>query len=159
MQEIPRSDKERSPLQSVIFQLDECIDAFSVLEEINKIHKNMLASKTDAGLPMDRSLVVPLLGIVRDSFCTRLASLFDKRKDVHSLKKYFKGEAIDRLQNHPVTKASIDARHGNIAHLGKKYVQWPSVENILSSNIEEILKGIKLGVIFPSSGARDASSE
>lgn len=147
--------KERVPLQSIAFQLGECIDAFNVLEEINKIHQTMLTPKPGVVLPIDRSLVVPLVGIVRDGFCMRLACIFDTRKkdDVHTLIKYFKGGEIDSLRKHPVTKASIKARHGNIAHSGKKYVPWPSVDDILSSNMREVLSGIKLGVIFPSSGA------
>ncbi len=69
---------------------------------------------------------------------------------MHSLKKYFKGEAIDALHEHPITQASIAARNGNIAHMGKEYVKWPGVDDILASDIRERLKGIKLGVLFPA---------
>lgn len=149
MQKNRYSNKERNYLQSVIFQLNECIDAFNTLNEINKIHENILASKPNKSFLIDRSLIVPLVGIVRDSFCIRLTYLFDKRKDVHSLKKYFKFKEIDNLYNQPVTKDSIKARNGNIAHLGKKYIKWPSVETILSSNIQIMLNDIKIKIMFP----------
>jgi hypothetical protein len=73
------------------------------------------------------------------------------RSDVHSLKKYFNGPAIVELEKNPVTVASIKARHGNIAHMGKKYVEWPEVDDILNSGLKNLLEGIRIGIIFDRS--------
>ena len=139
---------ERNLKQSVIFQIKECMDAFDVLKEVNIIYKDLFIAPFNKRLPFRRELVAPLLGVVRDDFSIRLACLFDKRKDVHSLKKYFKGLEINRLEKHPVTKDCVKARHGNIAHLGKKFVKWPEVENIINSNIRELLEMIYCGVLL-----------
>lgn len=89
------------------------------------------------------------MGTNRDAFCVRLANLFGKRRDVHSLKKYFHGEAIiDKLEKHPVTVASIDARNKNIGHLAKEYVKWPDINNILEPDFEELPESIKIGVLL-----------
>ncbi len=142
-------EKERGALQSVLFQLTECIDAFDVLRQVNVIHKAMLASKLgDATLPISREMVAPLVGIVRDSFCMRLAYLFDKRRDSHSLKKYFTGPAIDTVERHPLTRACVKARHGNIAHMGKSYTSWPDVDDILISGLRDTLESIKIGILI-----------
>lgn len=42
----------------------------------------------------------------------------------------------------------IQARHKNVAHFGKEYVKWPDVEQILSSNLPDLLERIKLGLIL-----------
>jgi hypothetical protein len=102
----------------------------------------------------DQHTIVALLGITRDCFCIRLAYLFDKRKDTHSLRKDFKGEGIDKLQRHPMTVAALKARHNNIAHMGKEYVKWPDVDDILSSTLKSDLNNIRNGLLFVSRGVR-----
>ncbi|MEI6553654.1 MAG: hypothetical protein WCO09_03735 [bacterium] len=142
--------KERVVLQSIVFLLDECINAFDALKELEglrlKIGKMKIEERDSLILPA--MTIHKLCGITRDQFCIRIANLFDKRKDVHSLKKYFKGNIIDTLEGHAVTKASIKARHSNIAHLSKAYVKWPEIDVILKSNIIEILETIQLGIII-----------
>ena len=88
--------------------------------------------------------------ITRDHFCVRMANLFEKRKDVHSLIANYNGEAIEKLKKHPVVKVSIMARHHNIGHLSKKYVKWPSLEDIAKASVEirELIEGIKIGILF-----------
>ncbi len=109
----------------------------------------MLASSINLeDFPIKRESIPILVGVVRDAFCVRLRSFFDKRDDVHSLTKYFQGPEITTLKTHPVTMSCIQARHKNVAHFGKEYVKWPDVEQILSSNLPDLLERIKLGLIL-----------
>jgi hypothetical protein len=141
--------KERDPFASVFFSVKECCEALGVLEEIHQLHSAMLKnSRSPDPLPVRREHVHVLVGMVRDSFCVRLANLFDKRRDVHSLKKYFKADEIDRLQKDPITSACIDARNKNICHLGKEYTKWPEVEAIVSSELKDLLERIKNGLML-----------
>ena len=143
--------KERALLQSVIFSMNECCEALTALCEVNKLYKKVIemspGEKQNFILPP--GIVVPLLGMARDCFCVRVANLFDKRKDVHSLKKYFHGDAIKKLEKHPIVVASIVARHNNICHMGKKYTKWPDIDNITDArDLKDLLESIKIGIII-----------
>ena len=149
MVKIPQ--KERPVLQSVLFSLTECSAALAALEEINRLHAeirgmNLLEREN---LVLRPETVVTLVGTTRDSFCVRIANLFDKRKDIHSLKKYFHGDAIDKLEKHPITVAAIKARHNNIAHMGKAYTKWPDIDAILAAtDLKELLESIRIGILI-----------
>ncbi len=142
--------KERPALQSILFSLNEVIAASSALAEINKLHTeirgmNLLQREN---LILRPETVVTLVGATRDYFCIRIANLFDKRKNIHSLKKYFQGDAIDRLEKHSITVAAIKARHNNIAHMGKVYTKWPEIDDILAAtDLKELLESIRIGIL------------
>lgn len=141
---------ERLPLQSVLFSIDEAISAFSALVEINKLHTEirMMNNLQRENLVLQPETVLTLLVATRDYFCIRIANLFDKRKDVHSLKKYFRAEVIDKLEKHPITVVAIKARHNNIAHTGKAYTKWPDIDAILAAtDLKELLKSIRRGIL------------
>jgi hypothetical protein len=141
--------KERPPLQSVLFLLDRAIEAFSALAEINRLHTEIrgLNNLRRENPVLRPETVFILVGATRDYFCIRIANLFDKRKDIHSLKKYFHGDAIDKLEKHPITVAAIKARHNNIAHMGKAYTEWPDIDAILAAtDLKELLEGIRNGI-------------
>ena len=146
-----QSEKERPLLQSVIFSLNECSAALAALGEINRLHtkiRGMSLSERE-NLILRPETVFALVGTARDCFCIRMANLFDKRKDIHSLKKYFRGDAIDKLEKHPITVAAIKARHKNIAHLGKEYIKWPDVDAILAAtDLKELLESIRIGILI-----------
>ena len=143
--------EERTPLQSIIFSIDECCDAWTALVEVNKIYKQFLGANQE-----DRKKLIPpsetivaLLGITRDAFCVRVANLLDKRKNINSLKNVFSGDVIKKLEKHPIVIASVAARHNNICHIGKKYTKWPEVDDIVNAkDLKELLEGIKNGVII-----------
>jgi hypothetical protein len=145
------SQRERLPLQSVLFSLTQCSAALAALEEINRLHTairdmNLLEREN---LILRPETVIALVGTTRDSFCVRVANLFDKRKDIHSLKKYFHGDPIDKLEKHPITVAAIRARHNNIAHMGKAYTEWPDIDAILAAtDLKELLEGIRIGILL-----------
>src|SRR3989339_1056586 len=143
--------KERPALQSILFSLNEVIAALSALAEINKLHAEIreMNSVQRENLVLRAETVVTLVGATRDYFCIRIANLFDKRKDIHSLKKYFRGDAIDKLEKHAITVAAIKARHNNIAHMGKIYTKWPEIDDILAAtDLKELLEGIRLGILI-----------
>lgn len=145
------SQKERPRLQSVLFSLTECSAALTALDEVNRLHTqirgmNLLEREN---LILRPETVLALVGTTRDSFCVRIANLFDKRKDIHSLKKYFHGEAIDKLEKHPITVAAIKTRHNNIAHMGKAYIKWPDIDAILAAtDLKELLESIRIGILI-----------
>jgi hypothetical protein len=149
MPQVPQ--KERIPLQSVLFSLTECSAALAALDEINRLHTqirrmNLLEREN---LILRPETVVTLVGATRDSFCVRIANLFDKRKDIHSLKKYFRGDAIDKLEKHPITVVATKARHNNIAHMGKAYTKWPDTDAILAAtDLKELLESIRIGILI-----------
>lgn len=142
---------ERLPLQSVLFSLNEAIGALSALAETSKLlteirSMNLLQREN---LILRPETVVTLVSATRDCFCVRITNLFDKRKDIHSLKKYYKGDAIDKLEKHPITIAAIKARHNNIAHMGKAYVKWPDIDAILAAtDLKELLESIRIGILI-----------
>ena len=143
--------KERLPLQSVLFSLTECSAALAALEEINRLHTQIggMNFLERENLILRPETVFALVGTARDSFCVRIANLFDKRKDIHSLKKYFSGDAIDKLEKHPITIVAIKARHNNIAHMGKAYIKWPDIDDILAAtDLKELLEGIRIGILI-----------
>ena len=144
-----KAKNQRPAFQSVFFMLKECSDSIVVLEKINLMYKKMLVSsvKEREEFIFDQSTIIVLLGMTRDCFCIRFAYLFDKRKDVHSLKKYYGGPEIDRLENNKTALAIIEARHNKIAHLSKDYVKWPDVDGILSSGIKDSLENIQNGLL------------
>lgn len=154
MREKEVSTKKRPTFQSVFFMINECIDAISVLEETNHVYKRMMemGQKERDDFIFDQKTIISMLGVARDCFCIRLAYLFDKRKDVHSLKKHFAGNSIDELERHPMTIASIKARHNNIAHMSREFVKWPNVDEILSSDLKKSLEKIRDGILFTSRG-------
>ncbi|MBU6431189.1 MAG: hypothetical protein KGJ58_02175 [Patescibacteria group bacterium] len=143
--------KERLPLQSVLFSLTECSSALAALDEVNRLHiqirgMNLLEREN---LVLRPEIVVTLVGGIRDCFCVRIANLFDKRKDIHSLKKYYKGDAIDKLEKHPIIVAAIKARHNNIAHIGKAYTKWPDIDAILAAtDLKDLLENIRIGILI-----------
>ena len=143
--------KERLPLQSVLFSLTECSAALAALDEVNRLHTqirgmNLLEREN---LILRPETVFALVGATRDCFCIRIANLFDKRKDIHSLKKYYRGDAIDKLEKHPITVAAIKARHNNIAHMGKAYTKWPDIDDILAAtDLKEMLESIRIGILI-----------
>lgn len=149
MTQVPK--KERIPLQSVLFSLTECSAALAALDEVNRLHTqirgmNLLEREN---LVLRPETVVTLVGGMRDCFCVRIANLFDKRKDIHSLKKYYKGDAIDKLEKHPIIVAAIKARHNNIAHIGKAYVKWPGIDAILAAtDLKDLLESIRTGILI-----------
>lgn len=143
--------KERVPLQSVLFSLTECSAALAALDDVNRLHAqirgmNLLEREN---LILRPETVVALLGGMRDCFCIRIENLFDKRKDTHSLKKYYTGDAIDKLEKHPITVAAIKARHSNIAHMGKAYTKWPDIDDILAAtDLKELLESIRMSILI-----------
>ena len=141
--------KRRGAVQSVLFSLSECCDAFNVLNEVHKLHTAVISKPCIPNpLPVARELIPALVGVARDCFCVRIAVLFDQRTDVHSLKRYFEADEITRLEKHPITIACKKARNKNICHMDTKYAKWPDVEFIVSSDVGELLEKIKLGIIF-----------
>jgi len=143
--------KERLPLQSVLFSLTECSAALAALDEVNRLHTQIRGMNLleRGNLILRPETVLALVGTTRDSFCVRIANLFDKRKDIHSLKKYFHGDAIDNLEKHPITVAAIKARHNNIAHMGKAYTKWPDIDDILAAtDLKELLESIRIGILI-----------
>jgi len=142
--------KQRPKMQSIVFMLNECCDSFDALIEINRLYSQMIkASSEEKGrMVLSPEAIVKILGTTRDSFCIRLASLFDKRKDTYSIDKFFKGDIVDKLRDHQITVAAIMARHNNICHMGKKYIKWPDIEQIVNSNIGEMLKNIRISVLL-----------
>lgn len=149
MVQIPQ--KERPVLQSVLFSLAECSAALAALDDINRLHTQIRAMNLleRENLILRPETVLALVGTTRDSFCVRIANLFGKRKDIHSLKKYFRGDAIDKLEKHPITVAAIKARHNNIAHMGKAYTKWPDIDAILAStDLKELLDSIRIGILI-----------
>jgi len=140
------SEKERVPFQSVLFSVTECLAALTALGEINKLHAQVceMNSLERENLILSPETIVTLVGTARDYFCIRIANLFDKRKDVHSLKKYFHGDVIGILEKHPITVAAIGARHNNIAHMGKAYTKWPDIDTVLAAtDLRELLKVVE----------------
>jgi hypothetical protein len=145
------NQKERIPKQSVLFLLDECISSLFALHEIYDLHEKIhrMNFKEKEKLILSPEVVTSLVGSARDYFCIRIANLFDQRKDVHSLVKYYNGDDIDALKNHPIVIAAIKARHNNIGHMGKKYTKWPNIDDvILAEDLRNLLKTIRVGVIF-----------
>jgi hypothetical protein len=142
-------NKIRPPLQSIQFAVIECCDAFTVLTEMNDWVKNI--RKMDVAqrksLPITAETAVKLLGITLDQLCVRLQNLFDKRNDIDSLIKNNKGPEILELKNHPVVIKAIAARHNNIGHITRKYTPWPSIEEILNSNLKNLLESLKIRLI------------
>lgn len=148
---MPVQQKERPALQSILFSLNEVIAALSALAEINKLHTEICGMNLlqRENLILRPETVVTLVGATRDYFCIRIANLFDKRKDIHSLKKYFRGNAIDKLEKHLITVAAIKARHNNIAHMGKVYTKWPEINDILAAtDFKELLESIRIGILI-----------
>lgn len=148
--------KERLPLQSVIFSLTECSAALVALEEINTLHTQIrgMSLLERENLILRPETVVTLVGATRDCFCIRITNLFDKRKDIHSLKKYYHGDTIDKLEKHPITVAAIKARHNNIAHMGKAYTEWPDINDVLAAtDLKEMLESIEIDILIISNGA------
>jgi hypothetical protein len=142
--------KERPALQTILFSVNEAISALSALAEVNKLHSEIRSMNLlqREGLVLRPETVITLVGATRDYFCVRIANLFDRRSDVHSLKKYFCGDAIGNLEKHPITLAAVAARHNNIAHVGKTYTKWPDIDDILmATDLKELLERIKLGIL------------
>ncbi|MEI8339860.1 MAG: hypothetical protein WCF94_04345 [bacterium] len=147
----------RPAFASVVFSINECISGFDTLSIIDKLHRKISGFDikqrhkffSELGLFIDPEIDIGvLLGMVRDCFCVRLANLADKRKDVHSLRKYFKGKIIDDLFKHPIVCECISARNNNIAHLGKRYIKWPESEDITrAKDLRLILEMIKVSVM------------
>ncbi len=141
--------KERIPIQSILFSLTECLDALVALDEVNRLHTqipimNLLERES---LNFRPEIMVTLVSVTRDCFCIRIANLFDNRKDTHSLKKYFHGDTVDKLEKHPITVAAIKARHNNIAHMGKAYTKWPEIDAILvATDLRDLLESIRIGI-------------
>lgn len=143
-------DRKRPAFQSVTFMMNECCDAIQALEEIHRIHQQIIETGLEErhNLLFSQKTIHTMLGMARDCFCIRLANLFDKRKDAHSLKKYYKGEVIEKLEKHPITVAARNARNSNIAHMGKEYIKWPDIEDIISSNLKELLEGTRIALFL-----------
>lgn len=141
----------RPALPSVLFALDEGIATLAALGEVNRLHTHIreMSHQKSGEFALRPETIVTLVGATRDYFCIRLANLFDKRKDTHSLKRCFRGVAIDKLEKHPITVAAIKARHNNIAHMGKAYAKWPEVDEILAAaDLKELLEGIRIGILI-----------
>src|SRR5712692_2601094 len=149
---MPNDLKKRPALQSVAFMIDECCDAMTALYEVNQLFlkiRKMNREERD-NLPLRPEIVQKMLGIIMDQFCIRVRNLFDpsadKRGDPHSLKKYYRGELIEKLRTHPLTISCIKAANKNIAHLADEYTQWPQVDDILSSELKSWLEKIRMGI-------------
>ncbi len=149
---MPARLEKRPALMSVLFILDECCKAIDALKEMNRyaseIRKmNLLERDT---LPISNQTVIQSMGAIRDQLCIRLRNLFDhsRPKNTHSLKKYYQGELIGKLEKHPLTIASIKAANKNIAHMSDEFTQWPPIEDILNSELKDWLERIKLGILL-----------
>lgn len=89
-----------------------------------------------------------MIGAVRDHVCIRLRNLFDPRNDSYSLKEYYNKGITEQLKKHTVISSAIVAANKNIAHLDKEYTKWPSVEDLLASDVKEILEAIKFNILL-----------
>lgn len=141
---------QRHPAQSVIFILQDCIDTLDSLRELVALHKSIILSGSDkiTSLPLSPRLVPYMISAVRDHICIRLRNLFDPRNDSYSLKEYYTKSITDQLKKHSTISSAIIAANKNVAHLDKEYTKWPAVEDLLTSDIKEILEAIKLNILF-----------
>ncbi len=148
---LKNNSKKRPALQSIHFVISECCDSIKALSEMNnwvlKIRK-MNASER-AGLPITAETARVLLELTRDQLCVRLQNLFDTRKNIDSLKRNYYGPAIDQLEGHSVVKKARAARHNNISHVTRAYTPWPTIEEILNSDLKGRLESLKIGLFFP----------
>jgi hypothetical protein len=143
---------KRPAKQSLLLMLNDCCEAINALDELHTLTeeiKNMNLEQRD-NLALKDTTFFQLLGITRDQFCVRIRCLFDKDKwgDTHSLKKYYQGELIEKIENHPITIAAIKAANKNIAHMDEKYTKWPSIDDILSSELKKWLEEVKIGIML-----------
>lgn len=130
------------PAQISVYVIEKAIFAFELIEKLEKEWEENFSKNIDASeIRLEQQIII-------DAFSVYIASLVDNTSSKYSslIRSYEKNEFIEQFINHPIVKECLIHRHNRAGHQSLKYGSFLSHENLLSSNLLQILKNMKFVV-------------
>lgn len=135
-------NKKMPPAQAIAYVIEGARTSLELLKELQTEWEQRRAKQLDGAILRRRQR------IVADALTMYVASLFDKRRDTHSLvTAYQPHKFITDFRNQEVVKKCIEHRHNRSGHQSQKYGFVIPLEVILSSNLDAWLSEALYGVI------------
>ncbi len=134
MSNFSANEKEIPADQALIYVIKKARFTLKWLKQLEI--RWQLATEADK----DVSQIREQQSVLQDIFTVYISSLFDKRRDVHSLvRSYNKNDFVEQFEKNPFVKMCIKQRHNRAGHQSKKYGSIARLAVLLASDLDKWL--------------------